>query len=74
MVQYFTVAGRQVGSHVLAMATLGVTGVGAYLGLRGGDSGAEKNTPPIKADSGEEEKFIREFLANVEKEEQKAKH
>jgi len=42
----------------LAMATLGTTGAIAYLGLSGGGK-ADKSTPPIKAASGDEEKFIR---------------
>ncbi|KAA8914896.1 hypothetical protein FN846DRAFT_245672 [Sphaerosporella brunnea] len=74
MVAYFDIAGKKVGSHVLAMLTLGTTAGIAYLSMRGGDK-KEKNLPPINAESGDEEKFIREFLANAEKEEKAgAKH
>jgi len=45
------------------MATLGATGAIAYVGLGGSSKDANKATPPIRADSGEEEKFIRcDFL------------
>ncbi|KAL7272441.1 hypothetical protein RUND412_004756 [Rhizina undulata] len=64
MVAYYTVAGRQVGSHVLAMATLG-----SVFGLPFLSMGGKKETvPPIKADSSEEEAFIKEFLAKAEAE------
>ncbi|RPB03783.1 hypothetical protein L873DRAFT_1800290 [Choiromyces venosus 120613-1] len=70
MVAMYTIAGRQVGSHVLAMATLGIT-----FGLTAMAMGGKKTetTPPIQASSGDEEKFIKEFLAKAEAE-SKAKH
>ncbi|TGZ82623.1 hypothetical protein EX30DRAFT_339905 [Ascodesmis nigricans] len=71
MVAYFDIAGKKVGSHVLAMLTLGTTFGGAYLATRGGNKEAKK-LPPIQASSGDEEAFIKEFLAAAEKE--PAKH
>ncbi|KAI5792641.1 hypothetical protein FPQ18DRAFT_389219 [Pyronema domesticum] len=65
MVAYFNVFGRQVGSHVLAMATLGGTAAIATLSMSGGE---KKTIPPIGAKSDDEEKFIKEFLAQAEKE------
>lgn len=40
------------------MATLGVTGLGAYLSMGGGKK-ADTSTPPINAKSKEEESFIK---------------
>ncbi|EEQ92219.1 uncharacterized protein BDCG_07339 [Blastomyces dermatitidis ER-3] len=71
MVVYYTVAGRQVGSHVLAMATLGGTFLATYLALPAKTD--KKQGPPIKASSKDEEQFIQDFLKNVEAEEKKAK-
>ncbi|KAF8540422.1 hypothetical protein BDD12DRAFT_698912, partial [Trichophaea hybrida] len=65
MVAQFTVFGRQVGSHVLAMLTLGTTFAGSYLALSGGE---KPTSPPIQASSTDEEKFIRDFIAKAEKE------
>ncbi|MCJ1354426.1 MAG: hypothetical protein MMC33_004414 [Icmadophila ericetorum] len=73
MVVMYKVAGRQIGSHWLAMATLGTTFAGAYLGL-GGNQKAKEAGPPINATSKDEEAFIQEFLKNANAEEQKAKH
>ncbi|KAK5093950.1 hypothetical protein LTR70_004476 [Exophiala xenobiotica] len=72
MVAMYTIAGRQVGSHVLAMATLGVLFGGSWAATRGG-SKAPQSTPPINAGSKDEEKFIQEFLQSVEQEDKKAK-
>jgi len=69
----YTIAGRQVGSHVLAMATLGTLFGGAFLATRGGGAKAT-NTPPINASSKDEEAFIQEFIKSAEEEEKKAKH
>ncbi|MCJ1252064.1 hypothetical protein MMC30_009302 [Trapelia coarctata] len=73
MVVMYNVMGRQVGSHYLAIATLGTTFLGAYLGLSGGDKKKESG-PPINATSKDEEKFVQDFLKNANLEEQKAKH
>ena len=40
------------------MWTLGLTGAGAYFGLRGGEKKKEQG-PPINATSEDEEKFIK---------------
>ncbi|KAF2748803.1 hypothetical protein M011DRAFT_485459 [Sporormia fimetaria CBS 119925] len=63
MVQMYTIAGRQVGSHVLAIATLTTTIGGAWLAMRGGDKPAEaQQGPPMNAKSKDEEKFIKNFV------------
>jgi len=72
MVATYTIAGRQVGSHVLAMGTLGLLFGGSWAATRGG-SKAPQSTPPINAGSKDEEKFIQEFLQSVEQEDKKAK-
>ncbi|KAH0534073.1 hypothetical protein FGG08_007328 [Glutinoglossum americanum] len=76
MVVQYTIAGRQVGSHILAIATLGLTGVLSYVSLRSSSSDAavKAQGPPIKASSADEESFIKEFLKNAEKEENTQKH
>jgi len=61
MVATYTIMGRQVGSHVLAMATLGTAFVGGYLSM-GGSKKAADNSPPINASSKEEESFVKDFL------------
>ncbi|KAF2181329.1 hypothetical protein K469DRAFT_713750 [Zopfia rhizophila CBS 207.26] len=65
MVAMYTIAGRQVGSHVLAMATLGTTFVGSWLAMRGGKK-TESQGPPINAKSKEEESFIKDFVKKAE--------
>ncbi|KAH8146671.1 uncharacterized protein LAJ45_09354 [Morchella importuna] len=74
MVAMYTIAGRQVGSHHLAMATLGSV-IGIVALATGGKK--DKTTPPIQASSSDEEKFIKEFIAKAEAEgaaASKAKH
>jgi len=73
MVAYYNVFGRQVGSHVLSMITLGSAFGGSWLAMRGGDKKKQQG-PPINATSKDEESFIQEFLKNVDAEEKKAKH
>ncbi|RFU29056.1 hypothetical protein B7463_g7294, partial [Scytalidium lignicola] len=73
MVAMYTIAGQKIGSHWLSMATLASTFGLAYWGLSG-PSKKQTQTPPIKAQSADEESFIKEFLKNAEVEEQKAKH
>ncbi|PWW74300.1 hypothetical protein C7212DRAFT_328993 [Tuber magnatum] len=70
MVAMFTIAGQQVGSHVLAMATLGTTFALTVWAMGGKKT---QTTPPIQASSSDEEKFIKEFLAKAEVE-SKANH
>ncbi|OKL62504.1 hypothetical protein UA08_02759 [Talaromyces atroroseus] len=73
MVAYFNIAGRQVGSHQIAMGVLGSLFGGVYLATRGG--GKKKDvTPPINAGSKDEEKFIQDFLKSVEGEAKEQKH
>ncbi|KAJ9606916.1 hypothetical protein H2200_008927 [Cladophialophora chaetospira] len=67
MVAMYTVAGRQVGSHVLAMLTLGTVFAVPVL-WPSGSKNKNTNTPPINAGSKDEEKFIQEFLQQVEQE------
>ncbi|KAL8809866.1 MAG: hypothetical protein Q9223_002890 [Gallowayella weberi] len=60
----YTVFGRQVGAHVLAMATLGTTFTGIYFAMP--SKTKEKETgPPINAASKDEEKFILDFIKNA---------
>ncbi|GAB1209511.1 hypothetical protein APSETT445_008290 [Aspergillus pseudonomiae] len=57
MVVYYQLAGKQVGSHVLAMGVLGSLFGGVYLATRGG-SQPKQAAPPIQASSKDEETFI----------------
>ncbi|CAK41881.1 uncharacterized protein An14g00820 [Aspergillus niger] len=57
MVVYYQIAGKQVGSHVLAMGVLGALFGGVGLATRGG-SQPKPATPPIQASSKDEETFI----------------
>ncbi|KAF2877271.1 hypothetical protein BDV95DRAFT_601682 [Massariosphaeria phaeospora] len=67
MVAMYTIFGRQVGSHVLAMATLGTLGAGVVLSLGGSSSKkADASTPPLNAKSKEEESFIKDFVRKAE--------
>ncbi|THC99204.1 hypothetical protein EYZ11_001292 [Aspergillus tanneri] len=73
MVVYYQVAGRKVGSHVLAMGVLGSLFGGVYLATRGG-SDKKQATPPIQASSKDEETFIQDFLKSVNGDEKKKDH
>ncbi|ORX42418.1 hypothetical protein DM01DRAFT_1369068 [Hesseltinella vesiculosa] len=67
---YYTVFGRQVPTHVLAMGFLGAyAGLGAYFTMK--PSAPKPATPPIQASSSDEEAFIKEFLAKAEEDEKK---
>ncbi|KAF2029754.1 hypothetical protein EK21DRAFT_67010 [Setomelanomma holmii] len=57
----YTIAGRQVGSHVLAIATLTVTIGGAFLATSGKKADAP-TTPPINAKSKDEESFVKYYI------------
>ncbi|KAI5283990.1 hypothetical protein KEM54_001660 [Ascosphaera aggregata] len=70
MVATYTIFGRQVGSHVLSMATIG-TVIGGIALASGGSKKDKTANPPINAGSKDEEQFIKEFLANVQAEEKK---
>ncbi|PIG79400.1 hypothetical protein AARAC_007634 [Aspergillus arachidicola] len=61
MVVYYQLAGKQVGSHVLAMGVLGSLFGGVYLATRGG-SQPKQAAPPIQASSKDEETFIQYVL------------
>ncbi|KAH8701402.1 hypothetical protein GQ44DRAFT_631784 [Phaeosphaeriaceae sp. PMI808] len=61
MVAMYTIAGRQVGSHILAIATLGITFTGAALSMSGKKADAP-TSPPINAKSKDEESFVKEYI------------
>ncbi|KAF2762920.1 hypothetical protein EJ05DRAFT_506581 [Pseudovirgaria hyperparasitica] len=71
MVAMYTIAGRQVGSHVLAMITLGTTFGGAALAMRGGDK-KDTTSPPINAKDKDEESFVQKFIKTEEDKKSKA--
>ncbi|KAG6083200.1 hypothetical protein E4U30_000623 [Claviceps sp. LM220 group G6] len=63
-IQTYTIAGRQVASHYLAMGVLGAMFGGAYWAT----SGPKKpSTPPMNATSSEEADFITKFMENQAK-------
>ncbi|KAI1007177.1 hypothetical protein K3495_g1045 [Podosphaera aphanis] len=75
MVQMYTIAGRQIGSHVLAMVTLGtIFGTTAF--FTSGSSTAKKaaQIPPINASSSDEENFIKNYLKSADTKESKSTH
>ncbi|KAH8681120.1 hypothetical protein BX600DRAFT_504858 [Xylariales sp. PMI_506] len=74
MVQMYTIAGRQVGSHYLAMGVLGVLFGGTYAATRGPSKSKATQAPPINASSPDEENFIKNFLEEANKNEKAAKH
>ncbi|RMZ92546.1 hypothetical protein DV736_g224, partial [Chaetothyriales sp. CBS 134916] len=71
MVALYNIAGRQVGSHWLAIATLAATFTIPFA-FTGGKK-ADKTTPPINATSKDEEKFIQDFLQQVDQEDKATK-
>ncbi|ESZ90820.1 hypothetical protein SBOR_8796 [Sclerotinia borealis F-4128] len=66
MVSYYQIAGKQVGSHYLAMAVLGSLAGVITLSTRGGSTAKQQSTPPINAKSPDEEKYIKDFMASIE--------
>merc|ERR1711862_804408 len=64
MVQMYTIAGKQVGSHVLALITLGTTFATAGFFMRGSPADKAKG-PPIGASSKEEESFVKYVLMSA---------
>ncbi|RMZ73396.1 ATP synthase subunit K mitochondrial [Pyrenophora seminiperda CCB06] len=62
MVAMYNILGRPVGSHVLAMATLGTAFVGAAFKMSGGKKADATTTPPINAKSSDEENFVKEYV------------
>ncbi|KAK6430606.1 hypothetical protein LTR95_013235 [Oleoguttula sp. CCFEE 5521] len=65
MVAMYKVAGMQVGSHYLAMATLGSVFAGTFL-MMGGSKKPMATSPPLNASSKPEEDFIQQFLKNAD--------
>ncbi|KAJ5942745.1 hypothetical protein N7516_002913 [Penicillium verrucosum] len=66
MVVYYQIAGKKVGSHVLAMATLGSLFAGSYLAASGGEKPKTAQGPPINASSKDEENFVQNFMKEVD--------
>ncbi|PYI12034.1 hypothetical protein BO78DRAFT_392711 [Aspergillus sclerotiicarbonarius CBS 121057] len=64
MVVYYQIAGKQIGSHVLAMGVLGALFGGVGLATSGG-SQPKPAAPPIQAASKDEETFIQYVLTDV---------
>jgi len=75
MVSYYTLFGRQVGSHYLAIGTL-TTLFGTFYAFSGPSKKAPTagTIPPINAASSDEADFIKKFLESAEAEEKQAKH
>ncbi|KAI9678226.1 MAG: hypothetical protein M1817_006171 [Caeruleum heppii] len=73
MVAQYTIAGRQIGSHILAIATLSTLFAGSAIAM-GGSKKTKEQGPALNATSADEEKFIREFMQQAEKEGAGAKH
>ncbi|SPQ25457.1 e3f4c944-add2-4e60-b40d-b33ea9685ffd [Thermothielavioides terrestris] len=70
MVQTYSIFGKQVASHYLAMGVLGTLFGGVYL-----STGGSKKTPaapPINASSPDEADFIKKFIEEADAEEKKA--
>ncbi|MCJ1335539.1 hypothetical protein MMC09_000811 [Bachmanniomyces sp. S44760] len=74
MVATYTIFGRQVGSHVLSIATLTSMGLAAFLATGASEKKKIDQGPPTNSTSKDEEAFIQEFIKNANAEEQKAKH
>ncbi|KKY27059.1 hypothetical protein UCRPC4_g01284 [Phaeomoniella chlamydospora] len=72
MVVKYNIAGRQVGSHILAIGVLGTISLGIGIATSGGKK-ATAASPPINASSKDEETFIQDFLKAADGDE-KAKH
>ncbi|CAI7615047.1 hypothetical protein N7455_000676 [Penicillium solitum] len=66
MVVYYQIAGKKVGSHVLAMATLGSMFAGSWLAVSGGEKPKTAQGPPINASSKDEENFVQNFMKEVD--------
>ncbi|BCS30406.1 ATP19 family protein [Aspergillus puulaauensis] len=74
MVVYYQLAGKQVGSHHLALGILGSLFGGVYLATRGGGAQQKPAAPPIQASSKDEEVFIQDFLKQMNGETKKENH
>ncbi|KAH7035530.1 uncharacterized protein B0I36DRAFT_360881 [Microdochium trichocladiopsis] len=72
MVQMYTIAGRQVGSHYLAMGVLAALFGGSYAAFSGpSKKPLAQQTPPINASSSDESDFIQKFLKQADEDEKK---
>ncbi|KAL9136978.1 MAG: hypothetical protein Q9175_001811 [Cornicularia normoerica] len=65
MVAQYTIFGRQVGSHVLAMLTLGTVAAATTFAMAGKEKVKERG-PPINASSKDEEEFIQFVISDFE--------
>ncbi|KAF2403342.1 hypothetical protein EJ06DRAFT_553687 [Trichodelitschia bisporula] len=65
MVAYYKIFGQQVGSHILAIATLSSVFAVSAISMRSPAS-AKSQGPPIQASSKDEESFIKEFVTKAE--------
>ncbi|KAL4787590.1 hypothetical protein BJX76DRAFT_354072 [Aspergillus varians] len=74
MVVYYQIAGKQIGSHHLALGILSSLFGGIYVASRGGSAQNKPATPPIQASSKDEEVFITDFLKQMNGEDKKADH
>jgi len=72
MVQMYSIAGRQIGSHWLAIATLTILGGTSASFMGGSKAKAASQGPPINASSSDEESFIKDFLKQSEEDGKKA--
>ncbi|KAK3319057.1 hypothetical protein B0H66DRAFT_603614 [Apodospora peruviana] len=64
---YYNILGRQIGSHHLAMATLGSIFAASYFSMSGGSKKQAPAAPPINASSSDELDFIKKFMEQDEK-------
>ncbi|KAM0340243.1 hypothetical protein ACHAPU_010587 [Fusarium lateritium] len=65
---YYTIAGKQVAGHYLAMAWLATMAGGIKYATSGSSAKpTATNTPPINASSSDEADFIKDFLAQEDK-------
>ncbi|CAM1511697.1 Fc.00g092100.m01.CDS01 [Cosmosporella sp. VM-42] len=66
-VAYYTIAGKQVGGHYLAIAWLATMFGGVKYAMSGPSKPNVTATPPINASSSEEGDFIKNFLQEQDK-------
>ncbi|TPX14124.1 uncharacterized protein E0L32_000518 [Thyridium curvatum] len=69
MVAYYTIFGRQVGSHYLAMGVLASLFGATYASV--GGSKKTVQTPPINASSSDEADFIKKFMEEADNSKEK---
>ncbi|KAK0746493.1 hypothetical protein B0T18DRAFT_429449 [Schizothecium vesticola] len=72
--QTYNILGRKVGSHYLAMLTLG-TLFGTSYAMAGGSKKPQAGaTPPLNASSPDEADFIKKFLDSADGKKAESKH